>query len=414
QPFGADTLLLDMRGLDRITGFDAEVGEVEVEAGIMWPALVAGLQALQPDVVAPWSIIQKQTGADRLTIGGALASNVHGRGLAFAPIGQDVAAFSLVDANGNLRRCSREEDADLFAHAIGGYGLFGVIVSVRLRLQRRYQVERVVEVVDAAALPNRFAERIAEGYAYGDFQFNIDPGGDDFLRLGVFSCYRPVTDIAPIPGTQRALTTDDWQRLILLAHIDKRAATDRYTAHYLATSGQRYWSDLHQMADYLDGYHAGIDEKSGARVPGSEMISEIYVPRADLPDFLAGAAGVIRETGANLIYGTVRLIEPDRESVLAWAREPWACSIFNLHVEHSPDGVARAAAQFRALIDLGLSFGGSYYPTYQRWATREQVRDAHPRFIEFLRGKLRHDPDERFQSDWWRHYRTMFAAELAG
>ena len=30
-------------------------------------------------------------------------------------------------------------------------------------------------------------------------------------------------------------------------------------------------------------------------------------------------------------------------------------------------------------------------------------------FAEFLRLKKRYDPEERFQSDWYRHYRTMFA-----
>ena len=39
-----------------------------------------------------------------------------------------------------------------------------------------------------------------------------------------------------------------------------------------------------------------------------------------------------------MIYGTVRLIERDDETVLAWAREPWACIIFNLHVDHTPAG----------------------------------------------------------------------------
>jgi FAD/FMN-containing dehydrogenase len=412
QPFGSDTLLLDLRGLDRILDLDPAQGEVEAEAGIMWPALVAGLEAMQVDDPEPWSIVQKQTGADRLTIGGALSANIHGRGLAFAPIVQDVASFDLVDASGDLRRCSRDENPDLFAHAIGGYGLFGVIVSVRLRLQRRYQVERVVEVVAAETLPDRFAERIAAGFTYGDFQFDIDPAGSDFLRSGVFSCYRPVA-AQPVSEEQRALSSADWQRLILLAHLDKRAATDRYTAHYLATSGQRYWSDLHQMADYRDGYHAAIDAVMASPSPCSEMISEIYVPRPDLPAFLARAASDIRESGANLIYGTVRLIEPDRETTLPWAREAWACTIFNLHVEHTPAGVEAAAGQFQRMIDAGLAFGGSYYPTYHRWATREQVIAAHPGFVQFLRGKLRHDPEERFQSEWWRYYQAMFADRLA-
>ena len=37
---------------------------------------------------------------------------------------------------------------------------------------------------------------------------------------------------------------------------------------------------------------------------------------------------------------------------------------------------------------------------------------AYPQFVEFLKLKRRYDPAERFQSEWYRHYRAMFAAEL--
>jgi hypothetical protein len=106
-----------------------------------------------------------------------------------------------------------------------------------------------------------------------------------------------------------------------------------------------------------------------------------------------------RASPVEIIYGTIRLIERDDQTLLAWAREPWACVIFNLHVVHTPDSQGRAADAFRRLIDHGLRYGRSYYLTYHRWATRRQVKAAHPRFVEFLRLKRRWDPEERFQSD---------------
>ena len=96
----------------------------------MWPALVDYLlkaQAGRPS--SQWGIAQKQTGADRLTIGGALAANVHGRGLKMKPFIADVESFVLVDARGDIRTCSRTENGELFRLAIGGYGLFGVIAT---------------------------------------------------------------------------------------------------------------------------------------------------------------------------------------------------------------------------------------------------------------------------------------------
>ncbi len=413
QQAGEDTLLLDMTAMDRVLAFDPSAGEVEAEAGIMWPALMDWLDRAQDSAAEPWGIVQKQTGADRLTLGGALSANVHGRVLGRGPIVGDVAAFTLVDAAGDVRRCSREENAGLFRLAIGGYGLFGVITGVRLRLERRRAVRRLVEVRAVEGLMDAFAARMAEGCRFGDFQFAIDPDGDDFLREGVFSCYRDEPGDPPLPAGQRVLRREDWRRLMLLAHTDKRQATDRYIAHYLSTHGQLYRSDRAQMADYEDGYHAAIDRATGAACPGSEMITEVYVPRVDLPAFLAAVRDDARAHGWNIVYGTVRLIERDAETVLAWAREPWACVIFNLHVSHDEAGIAMAADAFRRLIDRALAFGGSYYLTYHAWATRPQVEAAHPRFVEFLRAKLDHDPEGRFQSAWYRHYRAMFADALS-
>lgn len=412
QQFATDGLLIDTSRLDRVLSFDEERGEIEVEAGIQWPALLRFLRQRQherpPD--RQWGIIQKQTGADFLTIGGALSANIHGRGLAFKPFVDDIVAFTLVGPDGEARRCSREENPELFRLAIGGYGLFGVVSQVRLRLARRHRLERVVTVLDVDDLIPTFDARLAAGFTYGDFQFAIDPVGDDFLRRGVFSCYRPIAADGPISENHRALAGADWRRLLMLAHTDKRRAVDTYTAHYLATSGQRYWSDEHQMAEYVDGYHGVIDARLGG--VGSEMITELYVPRSRLADFFAGVRDDARAHDVDLIYGTVRLIERDDETVLAWAREPWACVVINLHVDHTPAGLAQVASDFRRLIDRAIAQGGSFYLTYHRFATLAQVERCHPRFLDFLRQKRAYDPEERFQSDWYRHYRRLFAPRL--
>jgi FAD/FMN-containing dehydrogenase len=81
----------------------------------------------------------------------------------------------------------------------------------------------------------------------------------------------------------------------------------------------------------------------------------------------------------------------------------------NLHVDHDEDGLRKAADHFRRLIDRAIEFSGSYFLTYHRWATRRQVETCYPQLPEFLRLKRRYDPHEVFQSDWYRHYKQMFA-----
>jgi FAD/FMN-containing dehydrogenase len=408
QQFATDGIALDTRALNAIGPVDAERGHIAVEAGVQWPQLIAHLIESQTGKARQWGIAQKQTGADRLSIGGAIAANVHGRGLTRAPFVADVEALTLVDASGELRRCSRTENAELFRLVIGGYGLFGVVTDVTLRLVPRHKVRRVVEVITADQLVDAFNERIAAGFEYGDFQFALDANSPDFLHRGIFSCYQPVDPETPIPPAQRALSEDDWRRLLRLAHANKAAAWDGYSGHYLKTTGQVYWSDTHQLSTYIDGYHEELDRELGAANRCTEMITEIYVPRARLGDFLAEAADDFRRHGVDCIYGTIRLIEPDAESFLAWAREPWACTIFNLHVEHTANGMERSADAFRRLIDMAIARGGSYFLTYHKYARREQLLACYPQFPEFLRLKDRYDPERRFQSDWYRWYAAMF------
>lgn len=407
QQFAAEEVLLDVRPMNRILALDTDQGIVEVESGIEWPALIAGLLERQEGSSHQWGIAQKQTGADRLTLGGALAANVHGRGLTMKPFIGDVESFLLMDASGEERRCSRTENAELFGLAVGGYGLFGVVTSLRLRLTPRQKLERVVEVRTVDGLAEAFAGRIREGYLYGDLQFAIDERSEDFLRRGVFSCYRPVPAGTPVPAAQKELSEGDWGTLLRMAHADKTRAFEAYIRHYLATSGQIYWSDTHQLSTYLDDYHRAIDAPGRPRA--TEMITEVYVPRGELAAFMEDARDRLRGEGTQVIYGTIRLIERDDESFLAWAKRPYACVIFNLHLEHSPGGLQRGEDAFRGLIDLAMRRGGSYYLTYHRWARREQVEACYPQMPAFLALKRRYDPQERFQSDWYRHYRRMFA-----
>lgn len=409
QQFAADAVLLDMRQMCCVLGFDPEAGLVEVEAGIEWPALIDFLERAPAPEGRRWSIRQKQTGADRLSLGGCLSANIHGRGLRLRPFIDDVEDFTLVDAKGELRHCSRSSNPELFALAAGGYGLFGVIASLTLRLAPRQVLRRDVRLLRLEQLMPAFEERIAAGHAFGDFQFAIDPASGDFLDHGVFSCYLPVEGADPPADGVRELSEQDWRALLHLAHTDKTRAFDCYARHYLATDGQLYWSDRLQQSTYLDGYHAEIDAALGHC--GSEVIGELYVPRARLVDFMRAAADDFRRHGVDLVYGTIRLIERDTESFLPWARQDYACVIFNLHTPHTADGVAATHAAFRRLIDLAIARDGSFYLTYARAASADQVRACHPAIEAFFDAKRRYDPQERFQSSWYRHYAALLSGE---
>jgi len=399
-----------MSGMNRAVALDEGRGLLTMEAGATWPEVVRATRDLSrggPRL----AIRQKQTGADALTLGGAVACNAHGRGLRMGPVGEDVEALTLVDAAGEVVECSRERNAERFRLAVGGYGLFGVVVRVTLRLSPRRKVRRLVDVIDADGAVDAFERRAAEGCLYGDFQYAIDPRDDSFLRRGVLSCYGPAPDDAAVDDGAAGLSKDDWLRLLELAHRDKAAAFSTYARYYLSTHGRVYWSDTMQLSTYVPDYAEYLAARgpSGGGPGESLVIGEQFVPPGRLVAFLERARAVLRGVGVENIYGTVRAVRRDETSFLPWARDDFACVIFNLRTPHTPAGVERTHEAFRRLTDAALELGGGFYLTYHRAATAAQVARAYPRFREFLARKERYDPAGVFQSDWYRHYRRLFA-----
>jgi FAD/FMN-containing dehydrogenase len=411
QQFCAGGQLLDMTEMNRAISLDRDQGLLEIEAGAMWPQVIEATHALQPDGVR-WGIRQKQTGADDLTLGGSVAANGHGRGLTMRPLVDDVEALTVVMADGELVRCSRDDHEELFTLVVGGYGLFGVIATVTLRLGERMKLRRLVNIMDIDEAVPAFYRRVSEGCLYGDFQYAIDPGDHDFLRRGVLACYARAPEGAPEPDAGASLTGEQWIQLLHLALSDKGRALQVYGQHYLSTHGNVYWSDTMQLSTYLPSYVEVLSRAAGGApgdLPGESLvIGEMYTPPERLLEFLDRSRHILRETGAEDIYGTIRAIRKDEVTFLPWAREDYGCVIFNLRTRHAPEGVALTGEVFRRLNQAALDLGGAFFLTYHRAATREQVEMAYPAFPEFLRLKRRYDPDLRFQSEWWRHYAPLF------
>jgi hypothetical protein len=283
---------------------------------------------------------------------------------------------------------------------------------VTLRLVPRRKVERVVEVRDVAGLMSAFAERVRDGFTYGEFQYSIDDRSEDFLRKGVFSCYRPIppelSDATPLTLPRREMTERELVDLLYLAHTDKAAAFKRTAAFYQASNGQVSWSDEAQMSVYPENYHRELDKRYAATTRGSEVITEVCCDREALEPFLADVREYVKRDQVEIIYGTIRLIDQDHESFLPWARKPYACVSFNLHVEHSTRGSIRIGDAFRRLLNIGIKHGGGYHLAYHRHALRQQLDVCYPRFREFLQLKRKYDKEELLQSDWYRHYRRMY------
>lgn len=123
-------MVVDMRPLNRIRGFDAETGVLEADAGVLLSDIIAHAapHGFFPAVVP---------GTQFVTLGGAIANDVHGKNHhRRGTFGCHVEAFALLRSDGRIYRCSETDNVHLFRATIGGMGLTGLILSASIRLMR--------------------------------------------------------------------------------------------------------------------------------------------------------------------------------------------------------------------------------------------------------------------------------------
>lgn len=120
---------LDMRRLDRMLSFDPTSGQFVAESGVLLSDIIATfLPRGWFPAVTP--------GTKFVTLGGMIAADVHGKNHhKDGSMARCVDWLDLACADGIVRRCSREDNADLFAWTLGGMGLTGVILRAAIRLR---------------------------------------------------------------------------------------------------------------------------------------------------------------------------------------------------------------------------------------------------------------------------------------
>jgi FAD/FMN-containing dehydrogenase len=146
-------VMVSTLALSRIFEFDAEKGIISCESGAMLSDL------LKVIVPAGW-FFPVTPGIKSITVGGAIASDVHGKNHPTAGcFSQHLISFDLVRADGAILNCSKTENADLFWQTCGGMGWTGVIVSARFQLMRIHSTrmwQKTVRAPDLAGLFNAF------------------------------------------------------------------------------------------------------------------------------------------------------------------------------------------------------------------------------------------------------------------
>ena len=183
-------LVLDMTGFNKVLGVDEEAKVVTVQSGATWKDVI--------EYVNDYDLaVQVMQAYNTFTIGGSMSVNVHESDPRFGSMIETVKSFRLLTADGEILNVSREENSELFGLAIGGYGLFGVILDADLYLVENKTYKKHHEVIQYDEYLDYFREAVAKPELEHIFaRLSFDPG-EGFLRELTVTTYEVTDEEAP-------------------------------------------------------------------------------------------------------------------------------------------------------------------------------------------------------------------------
>jgi FAD/FMN-containing dehydrogenase len=364
-----------------------------VSAGARWRDVI---RALDPIGFSP---AVTQSNHD-FSVGGSLSVNAHGWPVPFGPFGATLQRFRIMLADGAVLTCSIAENAELFRLAVGGYGLFGIVIDAELSMARNTLLNPGSELIKAAAFAPRFVARANDPSVrmlYG----RLSVAREGFLREALLVAYaqapqRPVRLPSPKNASALALLSREIFRAQTGSERGKRA---RWMAE------TRLMPKLGQVAltrnTLLNEPVAALADRDSRR---TDILHEYFVAPDRLNDFLAACREIVPAHKQDLLNVTLRYVDADTSSVLTYAPQPRIAAVMLFVQNRTAEADDDMRAMTVKLIDRVLALGGSYYLPYRLHATREQMRSAYPRLDEFVAAKRRYDPHLRFRNALWDTY----------
>jgi FAD/FMN-containing dehydrogenase len=166
-------VLLATRRLDRFLALDAEKGLLTCEAGVT-------LGEILRTVVPRGFFLPVVPGTKEVTVGGAIANDVHGKNHhRSGSFGAHVECFELLRSTGERLTCSLRENRDLFEATVGGLGLTGLVLRATVRIR---PIE--TSAIDAETLPIRDLDEFFAVSRESDDRFEYTVAWIDCLASG--------------------------------------------------------------------------------------------------------------------------------------------------------------------------------------------------------------------------------------
>jgi len=394
QTYLPDTTVLDMTKYDQILDYTPRTKRITVQSGATWGEIQ---DRIQPDGLA----IQVMQSQNIFTVGGALSVNVHGRDIRYGSLLDTVDSFRLLQADGSVVNVSRTEHADLFRLVPGGYGLFGIILDVTLKLTNDEWYAEQTVALNYQDYPAYFRQHVLGDDDVRMHIGRISVAPDGFFKDMYVTNYRKTERTTPIeeePLKQETIIALPKALLGISRYSDfgKNQLWSFQKLYFLKQSGT-----FESRNNVMRSDSAFMEYTSPGR---TELLQEYFVPVDSFVSYIDQLRSILTAEELNVLNITIRYVEQDETAALSYAKQDMFALVWLINTETDPISINETKRIVQKLIDATLAHQGNYYLPYYPFATRKQFHDAYPNAATFKEAKQKQDPDGLFMNQFYLDY----------
>ncbi|MFQ5915296.1 MAG: FAD-binding protein [Nitrospinota bacterium] len=396
-------LILDLGRMNRILDWNPENGQMTVEPGVTYG------QALACCLKDNW-VISAVPGTRHPTLGGALANNVHGKNAwNEGNLGDSVVAFTLLTGNGEVYRCTREENSELFLAAIGGLGLLGVFLEIVLQCKcvpspflevRKWTVpnlETLFRVMDALRVSTEYHVGWVDCFATGRSLGRGTLHAARFVERPKGRARRG-EDLAVTSPSLLGLFPRTWLWPFLRPFFGngfmRLVNTTKFHADRLASRQQPCVQNFFKFNFLLDS----IPDWRQLYKPHGYVELFPLIPFGAAPEAFRELIELTQGYGAPSFLAGIKSHRRD-DFLLSYSLDGYSLGIDVPAV----DGLrARFDELFYRMTEIVLRSGGRIHLAKDDKLTPDHFRQMFPRWREFEVIKQKYDPESLFESGMYR------------
>jgi hypothetical protein len=405
QSIVKDGFIIDTKQFNKVLSFDRVNATVTVEPGITWLRLIYFLNkySYSPEILQSYA---------SFSVGGSCSVNIHGI-TSDNTLSKSILELVIVNSKGEIVTCNRKINRELFSLVLGGYGLFGIIISVKLKIVNNTKlymnslntnIQNFAPIYDSFINNKRINIKIA--------RVNISNMED--INLYVFTksngLQPVVSPINEMPKEMSKMSQSIYKWMLPNQSVQKI----RFNLETLIGKPLDFISNstsrnefLYETAKPLATLYSPFVDLNKTHI-----LQEYFVPDDVEGNFIEWM-NYLKEIFVNnnykfkhvdLLNVTIRYVMKDTDTFLKYAPKNMYAFVFYYRIDKSEIGDWELKGIHELLVNKVLSLGGTFYLPYRLHYKYDQMETAYNSIGQFFELKKKYDKDEMFWNMWYEEY----------